>query len=130
MKYLSTEQVLFLHALLIQETGGGYGVRDIGLLKAAIARPQSTFDGDDLYPDLITKAAALLHSLIENHPFIDGNKRVGVTAVGLFLEINGICLVASSKDLEEFTLGIAKGGSNISEIKAWLILETEEIIGD
>lgn len=126
MNYLSTEQVLFLHARLIKETGGSLGVHDIGLLKAAIARPQSTFDGDDLYPDLISKAAALVHSLIENHPFIDGNKRVGITAAGLFLKLNGVHLIADSKELEEFTLTIAKGVSNILEIRVWLEQKTEE----
>ena len=127
MNYLSTEQVLFLHARLVQETGGSFGVRDIGLLKAAIARPQSTFDGDDLYPDLISKASALVHSLIENHPFVDGNKRVGITSVGLFLEANGFWLTAKSEKLEEFTLEVAKGGVDISKIKAWLEQNTEEI---
>ena len=127
MKYLSPEQVLFIHALLIQETGGSFGVRDIGLLEAAVARSQGTFDGDDLYPDLLSKAAAMLQSLVENHPFVDGNKRVGITATGLFLKMNGVRLIAESKELEEFTLGIAKGGMDISEIRAWLEQKIEDI---
>ena len=124
MNYLTTEQVLFLHARLIQETGGSFGVRDIGLLKAAIARSQSTFDGDDLYPDLISKAAALLHSLIENHPYVDGNKRVGITAAGLFLEMNGMRLIASSKELEE--LALVGYASYVVEILDKFTYEEEE----
>ena len=130
MRYLSAEQVLVLHALLIEETSGGFGVRDIGLLKAAIARPQSTFDGDDIYPDIISKTAALLHSLIENHPFVDGNKRTGITAAGLLLEMNGLSLIAASPELEEFTLEIARGNMDISKIKAWIQYNTTEIEKD
>ncbi len=75
MKYLSAEQVLFIHSRLIDETGGSHGIRDTGLLQAAVERPKATFGGKDLYPDIFYKAAALLESLIKNHPFIDGNKR-------------------------------------------------------
>jgi len=90
MNYLTAEQVLFIHARIIEETGGAHGVRDLGLLESAAARPQATFDGEDLYPDLFTKAAALMHALIQNHPFVDGNKRTGTVAAGLFLEINAL----------------------------------------
>ena len=71
MEYLTPEQILFLHARLIEETGGGEGVRDVGLLLSAIARPQASFDDKDLYPDIFSKAAALMDSLIRNHPFLD-----------------------------------------------------------
>jgi len=127
MNYLSNAQALFMHARLIQKTGGSLVVRDIGLLKAAIARPQSTFDKEDLYPDLFSKAAALLQSLIENHPFVDGNKRAGITAIGMFIKMNGMQLMTESKELEEFTLTIAKGGLNVSAIRAWIESKTEEI---
>ena len=77
MNYLTPAQMLFVHARLVTETGGATGLRDLGLLESAITRPQATFQGRDLYPDLFHKAAALMESLI-------GNKRVGVTAAGLF----------------------------------------------
>ena len=80
MTYLTVEQVLFIHMRLIAETGGSPGLRDLGLLASAVARPQATFGGEDLYPDLLSKAAALMDSLVRNHPFVDGNKRVGITA--------------------------------------------------
>ena len=98
MNYLSVAQVLFIHARLIAETGGSPGLRDLGLLSSAVARPQATFDGQDLYPDLFSKTAALMDSLVRNHAFIDGNKRVGITAAGLFLRIHGRQLTASNAE--------------------------------
>lgn len=85
MNYLTTAQVLFIHARLVAETGGTPGIRDLGLLEAAVARPQAPFDGEDLYPDLATKAAALMASLVGNHPFVDGSKRAGITDAAIFL---------------------------------------------
>ena len=120
MKYLTPEQVLFIHSRLVAETGGGHGVRDLGLLESAVARPRATFDSKELYPDLFMKAAALMDSLINNHPFVDGNKRTGVTAAGLFLRINGRKLSASSKDLEAVTLRVATKDMQIAELATWL----------
>jgi len=95
MNYLTSERVLFLHARLIEETGGSHGARDVALLESAVASPQATFGGEDLYPDLVSKAAALMESLIRNHPFVVGNKRTGVTAAALFLRQNGRRLTAT-----------------------------------
>ena len=120
MNYLTAEQVLFLHARLIEETGGSHGVRDVGLLDAAVARPRATFGGEDLYPDLFLKAAALLDALIRNHPFIDGNERVGIAAVALFLRRNGWRLVGSNAELEAFTLHVTTSRPQLTEIAAWL----------
>jgi death-on-curing protein len=119
MKYLTAEQVLFIHARLITETGGSHGLRDLSMLLSAIGRPQASFDNQDLYPDLYNQAAALLDSLIRNHPFIDGNKRTGIVAAGLFLQINGYRLTASDTELETFTLEVARAQKNIDKIAAW-----------
>ncbi len=89
--YLTAAQVLFIHDRLIAETGGSAGVRDLGLLAAAVARPQATFDGADLYPDLFTKAAAFMASLVNNHPFVDGNKRTARIISNAILFENGHC---------------------------------------
>lgn len=120
MNYLSPEQVLFIHSRLVSETGGSHGLRDLGLLESAVARPKATFNGQDLYSDLFTKAAALMDSLINNHPFLDGNKRTGVTAAGIFLSINGWKLTASTKALETCTLRVATKGIEIGELASWL----------
>lgn len=119
MNYLSVAQVLFIHARLIAETGGSPGLRDLGLLSSAVARPQATFDGQDLYPDLFSKTAALMDSLVRNHAFIDGNKRVGITAAGLFLRLHGRALTASNAELERFTLDVAQAKVNLDGMKIW-----------
>ena len=120
MRYLTAEQVLFIHARLIAETGGEHGVRDLGLLQSAVSRPQASFEGQDLYPDVYHKAAALLESLINNHPFVDGNKRTGFTSAAMFLKINGFSLVASNQEVESFVLSIASGEGSIETITDWL----------
>ena len=120
MEYLTLNEVLLLHARLIQRTGGIRGVRDLGLIESALARPQATFEGSDLYPDLWSKASALMHSLAQNHPFVDGNKRTALTATGIFLELSGYRLTASNDEAAAFTLGIAAGKGDVKEIAAWL----------
>lgn len=124
MNYLTPEQILFLHARLIEETGGSHGLRDLGLLESAAARPQATFGGQDLYPGLFSKAAALMDSLIHNHPFVDGNKRTGVTASALFLLHNSYRLTATNSELEVFTRRVADFRPDISEIADWLQIHT------
>ncbi len=88
MRYLSLLEVLELHEALIAISGSSYGIRDIRALESAINQPRLTFDQTDLYPDLITKATALCFSLVMNHPFIDGNKRIGHAAMETFLILN------------------------------------------
>lgn len=124
MQYLTPAQVLFIHARLIAETGGSAGLRDLGLLEAALARPRATFDGELLYPNLPNQAAALMESLVRNHPFVDGNKRVGITAAALFLRRNGLRLTASNPELEAFTLAVARGDMPISDITEWFHTHT------
>jgi death-on-curing protein len=120
MIFLTPEQVLFIQSRLVTETGGSHGVRDPGLLESAVARPRATFDGKELYPDLFTKTAALMDSLINNDPFLDGNKRTGITADGLFLLLNGWKLTASPEDLETITLRVASEGMQITALASWL----------
>lgn len=126
MIYLTVEQNLFLHMRLVQETGGTHGIRDLPLLQSAVARPrrsprpQATFQGEDLYPGVHAKAAALMHSLIENHPMVDGNKRLGAASAGIFLQLNKWRLTATNVELEEFTLRVARGGVDADEIAKWL----------
>lgn len=119
MKYLSPEQVLFIHSRLIDATGGIHGVRDTGLLQSAVSRPRATFGGKEIYPDLFHKAAALMESLARNHPFIDGNKRTSITASGIFLSMNGYKLNCPAKGLERFTLSVATGSASLEEAAAW-----------
>jgi len=119
VRYLTAEQVLFIHARLMSETGGMHGVRDVGLLRSAVERPQATFGGKDLYRNLFHKAAALMGSLTGNHPFLDGNKRTAISAAGLFLMLNGHELNASQKELEAFTLRMTLKKSDVQAAAAW-----------
>lgn len=119
-RFLTIPQILFLHARLIDETGGSHGLRDLHLLEAASARPQATFDGKDLYPDLYDKAAALMDSLINNHPFVDGNKRTGIAAAALFLRQNGYAMTVTNSELETFTLSVASSRVHLTKIAGWL----------
>ncbi len=128
--YLSEEQVLSLHAKIIRATGGMQGIRDKPGLAAAIARPCATFDGEDLYPTLAEKAAALMHSLAMNHPFLDGNKRIAVTSAELFLEINGFQLIASDDEFEEVALALAASRLDKDQLTIWFKQRTVPISGD
>lgn len=120
MKYLYPKQVLYLYQHIIQQSGGTLGLRDRGLLESAVCRPQASFGGQDLYPDLFGKAAALGHSLISNHPFVDGNKRVGFEAMRLMLRLNGYDLRALTQTKFDFVMEIAKGRLREQAIADWL----------
>lgn len=105
---------------MIEETGGSHGLRDLGLLESAAARPRAGFGGEDAYPDLFGKAAALAQSLAQNHPFVDGNKRTAVASAGVFLELNGFRLGASNSELEELGMALARGEWSLHDIARWL----------
>jgi death-on-curing protein len=119
IQYLSVEQVLALHDALLRAFGGSAGLRDRGGLEAAVVRPAATFGGEDLYDDLAAKAAALMHSLVLKHSFVDGNKRVGVAAAELFLACNRHLLSASDDDLERLTLAVAEGAIEAAALGIW-----------
>jgi death-on-curing protein len=117
-EYLDTEDLVELAAGLL---GDPPPVRDLGLLGAAAARPQATAFGEDAYPDLWTKAAALLQSIVKNHALVDGNKRLGWLATGVFLEINGTPVTHLSNDtVHDFVVAVAGGHHEIAEIAATL----------
>lgn len=117
--YLTVQQVLFIHARLIGTTGGEHGVRDLGLLESAVARPRATFDDKPLYIDLFHKAAALMDSLTRNHPFVDGNKRTAIAAASLFLRRNGYRIVTTNAELEQFTLDVTNKRLLFLSIAHW-----------
>lgn len=120
IKHLSTEDVLLLHHLSIEKAGGSHGLRDPGLLDAAVHRPQATFAGADLYPTLFEKAGALCHSLIKNHAFVDGNKRTSLLAAMTFLELNGYRFSCGQDELVTFGLQIDNEHIPPDEIAVWL----------
>ena len=117
---LHKEKVLLLQHLLIQETGGSAGVRDINLLDSALENIYQTFDGKELYPTKEEKAAMLGFSLISNHAFLDGNKRIGIYVMITFLEINGLPIDCTNQELVELGLGVADGRLKYNEILDWI----------
>ena len=100
--------------------GGGAGLRDLGGLEAAAARPRMTFGGDDLYADLAAKAAALMHSIVMNHPFVDGNKRVGAMAAELFLIVNGQEMDTPDEALVDVAFAVARGEVSAEQLAIWI----------
>jgi death-on-curing protein len=120
MRYLTLEEVLELHHLVLTQSCGATGVRDLGALESAVAQPLMSFGGQDLYPALTDKAAAMAFSIIQNHPFIDGNKRVGHAGLETFFVLNGYELVASVDEQEQVILGVAAGRTNRAEFADWV----------
>ena len=118
--YLTLEQILLIHEDQIERYGGRSGLRDLSLLESATFRPQTTFDGRDLYIDIFEKAAALVNSLILNHPFVDGNKRTGVVSALVFLELNGWTLRVEEEDLLEAALKVATKKWNSEKLIDWI----------
>lgn len=121
MIFFDLEQVVKLHSSLIAKTGGMDGIRDENLLDSALNSLFQTFDGNELYPDIFDKAAQLCYSLVENHPFADGNKRTGVHLTLLFLKLNGEKIEYTQSELIDFSLGIASGKMTKDSIKEWLL---------
>ena len=120
IRYLTLIEILELHRQILEQSGGALGIRDMGLLESAIAQPRMTFGGEDLYPSLLDKAAALGFSIIMNHPFVDGNKRTGHAATETFLVLNGLEINASVDEQEGMVLAIASGMLGREEFAGWL----------
>jgi death on curing protein len=120
IKCLSLEQILAIHETLIKRYGGSYGIRDRGLLESAVFRPQTIVFGEAAYPTLFEKCAVLGYSIIQNHPFLDGNKRAGFAAMHLMLLINGCDLVSAAEEEIRVTENIASGKMREAEIAKWL----------
>ena len=116
----SKEKVLLLHQLIAQETGGSIGVRDEGLLESALETAFSTFGGQELYPSKEEKGARIGHSLIANHAFVDGNKRIGVYVMLTFLEVNGIRLDCTNEDIVHVGLSVADGNMDYEALLDWV----------
>lgn len=125
MRMLSKRQILLLHSMLVAQSGGMDGLRDEGLLDAAINMPLQTFGGQELYPTILEKAARLGYGLIRNHPFLDGNKRIGTHAMLVFLDINNITLSYEDEDLISTILHVAAGAMDCNAFLEWLKARVE-----
>lgn len=121
MKRLSKEQVIKVHSMLIDQTGGTNGIRDERLLESALNAPFQTFDGEYIYKTIKARAAKLGYFLVKNHPFIDGNKRIGILMMITFLEINGVEVASTDEELIDLGLGLADGTVNDNDLLNWIV---------
>ena len=121
MIWLSEDQVLYLHSELIKATGGLDGLRDNSLLQSALLSPMQTYNSVELFPSLIDKAVRLACGLTQNHPFIDGNKRIGAHAMLVTLKLNGISLSYTQQELSSVFLELASGEIAYEELKVWVM---------
>lgn len=118
---LTKEQILMLHSELIKTTGGSDGIRDIGLLESALETPFQSYDGEELYPSIQAKAARLCYGLVKNHAMVDGNKRIGVHAMLVFLSVNGYELEYAQKELSDIILDVAADKKQYEDVLQWLL---------
>jgi death-on-curing protein len=125
--YLDIAEVYFIHDKMIKVGGGREGIRDFTLLHSAVEKAKATFAGKDLYPTIWLKAASLIHSIIKNHPFADGNKRTGFFSAIRFLNINGYDLEATKEEIISFTLSIDTKNLTLEQIAIWLKKHTKKL---
>jgi death-on-curing protein len=126
MRYLTLNELLQLHRRIVEQSGGSAGIRSVEALESALAQPRMTFSGQDLYPTIVEKAAALGFSVIKNHPFVDGNKRTGHAAMEVFLFLNGYEIDASVDEQEHVILQLAAGELGRNTFTEWLRVHVVE----
>ncbi len=119
-RYLTADEILAIHSLVVEATGGSHGLRDVGLLASIVMRPQAGFGGKDLHKDVFVKAAVFAEAITNYHVFIDGNKRTAFVATARFLAINGHHITASNAEVEETMLAVAKKSMNERGLALWL----------
>lgn len=125
MNWISLRELVLIHELVISKTGGVHGIINPATLESALLRPFSSFEGQEHYPDIWSKTAAFIHSIISFHPFADGNKRTAFVAAEIILKLNGSSL-KSSQENDDFFWAIARGEKSVDEIKEWLKSHTEQ----
>jgi len=125
--FLTLEQVIFIHEEQIEQYGGSHGIGRLSLLESAVIRVQMTFGGKELYHNLFDKAASLLHGLVFNHAFVDGNKRTAIASTMVFLELNGYSFILPQKKLVQTIVEIENKKWDKDKIKAWLKKHSKRI---
>ncbi len=120
IRFITRDELIVLHGFILEQSGGSAGIRDLPMLESAVAQPLMTFGGQELYPTIADKAAAICFSLVMNHPFIDGNKRIGHAALETFLVMNGYELDCSVGEQERLILQLAAGQIKRDDFTAWV----------
>ena len=127
MKYLSEEDIIEIHSILIDKIGGSHGIRDRGTISSIVSQPKQNVFGEELYTNIYTKAAAYTRGIIFNHPFIDSNKRTAIVSAFVFLEDNNFKITAQKGEVEKFTLKIISEKLEIKDIASWLEENTKKL---
>jgi death-on-curing protein len=130
VRYLTVNEVLDIYQRVIQQSGGAIGIRDLGALESSVAQPRATFAERDLYPAIVDKASALGFSIIQNHPFLDGNKRAGHAAMEVFLILNGFEVRAPVEEQERVILSVASGAFSRDSFREWLARHIKPIYSE
>ena len=124
---ITLDEVLQLHQYSINDFGGSHGIRDIGLLESAVERPNATFGGEELYPNCFTKAAAILESIVKNHPFVDGNKRTGWLACAVMMRLFDYKFTLSQEDAYDFVIKVASSHIEFESIVEYIEMHVKRI---
>jgi death on curing protein len=127
LEYLTDENILFIHSILINETGGSHGVRDSGAISALVNLPRQKAFGKELYPTIFLKAAVYIRNIIISHPFIDGNKRTAMTSAAVFMDDNGCKILAIKGEIEAYALKIISDRETLEDIAEWLKKNSRKI---
>lgn len=127
VQYLTSDELVLINQIVIEESGGKLGLREPGLLESIAIKPQTRFSGTDLYPDLFLKAAVFYESLVNYHVFTDGNKRTGFAAMARFLYINGYELLVTDKEIVNYTLSIVTDNPDLADIATWIKSHTRQV---
>lgn len=125
MRYLTAEELLNIHSVIIDETGGSHGVRDAGTIASLEELPRQTAFGSELYPSIWIKAAVYIRSTIFNHPYVDGNKRSAFASADVFLQLNGYRISAAQGEIERYAVTIVEEREELAAIAAWIEKNTE-----
>jgi death-on-curing protein len=127
MEYLTAEEILVIHARIIDKTGGSHGVREVKLLASIIERPKATFDAKELHTGIYSKAAVLCEALVNYHVFVDGNKRTAFVSAARFMAINGYAFKVSNTEIEDVMVGIAEKRLLIEAVTEWIQENSQEV---
>jgi death-on-curing protein len=126
VRLLSAQEFLYLQHRLVEETGGSHGVREIGLLESALQAPMSGLDDQEFSPSLPEEAAVFMSSIVQNRPFVDGNRRTGISVAAVLLDLNGYKLTASQQEIEDFAVFVATDHPTVDDIADWLRSKSAE----
>lgn len=129
VRYLSVEELLVIHQVVIDKIGGAQGIRERGLLESLALKPQTRFGGQALYPDIFLKAAVLYEASVNYHVFVDGNKRTGFAALARFLYVNGYVLSVSEREIVDYTLSVATSNLDLADIAIWVKKHSKQTMG-